>query len=293
MSRFSTIDLSKLPAPDIVEVLDFEAVFAALMADVTNRLHAAGISYDVGALETDPVAIVMQAAAAREVLMRARVNDGVKAVMLAYSWGTNLDHLGAYLGTARGAGESDDRFRARIQLAIEAFSTAGPYGAYYYHAMSAAPADIKDVLVVGPESGIVSPGQVGIYVLSYIGSGAAGPALIAAVQATCDGDDARPLTDEVLVSSAGIETYTVEMTIKVPRGPDAETIRTLVQDRLTEYVASRHAIGRAVSIAGLYAAGMAPGVEDVDLATPTADVEPGATTAAYCTAATVLVEILD
>ena len=38
--------------------------------------------------------------------LRARINDAARAVLLASSYGTNLDHLGALFATARQEGES-------------------------------------------------------------------------------------------------------------------------------------------------------------------------------------------
>jgi phage-related baseplate assembly protein len=290
MTRFTAIDLSRLPAPAIVETLEYETIYQAMLADAKNRLAGAGVDYDVDTLETDPIIISLQAAAFRELLLRQRVNDGVKAVLLAFSWGTNLDHLGAYLGTARKDGEEDDDFRARIQLAIEAFSTAGPYGAYRYHALSAHP-DVRDVMVLGPESEEVDPGQVGIYVLSSVGNGVPESDVTAAVLAACSADDVRPLTDQVLVSAATVTNYQVDVTITVPRGPDAETVRGLAQQRLDDYVTARHGLGLSVTLAGIIAAAMAPEVVDATVNAPAADVAPGATGAAYCTAVVVTVEI--
>ena len=292
MSRFSAIDLSKLPAPAIVEELDYEAIFQAMLGDAKNRIAAAGGVLDVGNLESEPLVIGLQAAAYREMLLRQRVNDGVKAVLLAYSWGTNLDHLGAYLGTARKDGEEDDDFRARIQLAIEAFSTAGPYGAYRYHALSAH-ADVRDVAVLGPESGEVDPGQVGIWVLSKVGDGAAAADLTDAVYAACSAEDARPLTDQVLVFPAEVVSYQIDVTIKVPRGPDAEVVRQLASKRLDDYVTARHGLGLPVTVAGIIGAAMAPEVVNVEVTEPAADIEPGETGAAYCTASVVTVEVME
>jgi phage-related baseplate assembly protein len=292
MSRFTAIDLSKLPAPEIVEKLDYEALFQSLLTDAINRLTVAGIAYDVSELESDRLVIILQVAAELELLLRQRVNDGIKAVLLAYSWGTNLDHLGAYLGTARKDDEDDDDFRARIQLAIEAFSTAGPYGAYRYHALSAH-ANVRDVAVLGPESDDIDPGQVGIYVLSSVGNGAAETELTDAVLAACSAEDVRPLTDEVLVYAADITNYQVDVTIKVPRGPDPEVVAELSRQRLRDYVTARHGLGLSVTLAGIIAAAMAPEVVDVDVSSPDDDIEPGATGAAYCTASVVTVEVME
>ena len=293
MSRFTKVDLTKLPAADAIEALSKETILSEVVADMTNRMASRGIPYDVGAMETDPFKILAEVFTERETNLRARVNDSVKAVLLAYSWGTNLDHIGARLGVERQDGEADDRLRDRIQLAIEAFSTAGPNGAYVFHGYSASPL-VKDLAVYGPESEIVEPGEVGVYVLSTEGNGAASEELLALVETKLNEDDVRPLTDYPLINSAEIVPYQIALTIKVPRGPDAEAIRTFVQQRITEYVTSRHAIGRSVSLAGIIAAAFVQGaVEDVDVASPSDDIETTPTQAAYCTAAEVFVEVLE
>ena len=292
MSRFSAIDLSKLPAPAIVEELDYEAIFQAMLGDAKNRIAAAGGVLDVGNLESEPLVIGLQAAAYRERRPRPGVHGGGKGVLRHCSLGTNLDHLGAYLGTVRKDGEEDDDFRARIQLAIEAFSTAGPYGAYRYHALSAH-ADVRDVAVLGPESSEVDPGQVGIWVLSRVGNGAPEAELTDAVYDACNAEDVRPLTDQVLVYPAEITNYQVDVTIKVPRGPDAETVAELARQRLGAYVTARHGLGLPVTVAGVIAAAMAPEVVDVDVSSPADDIDPGETGAAYCTASVVTVEVME
>ncbi|MEL0625209.1 baseplate J/gp47 family protein, partial [Marinomonas arenicola] len=73
---------------------------------------------------------------------------------LAYATGTNLEHLSALWGVSKQDGESDDRLRSRTQLALEGFSTAGPFGAYVYHSL-AADSRVKDVAVSSPSAGQV------------------------------------------------------------------------------------------------------------------------------------------
>ncbi len=56
-------DISGLGRPAVIEALDYEAILMALMADANARFAAAGIPYNVGTLETDPVKIVLEVAA--------------------------------------------------------------------------------------------------------------------------------------------------------------------------------------------------------------------------------------
>lgn len=162
MSGFSAIDLTKLNAPDIVEQLDFEQVLADMLSDLQSR-----DSTFTALLESDPVMKVLEVAAYREVLLRARINDASKAVMLASAIGTDLEHLAAYFGVERQlidpgdedaippippSFEDDDRLRKRTQLSLEGHSIAGPVGSYIFHALAASPM-VKDVDVASPEPG--------------------------------------------------------------------------------------------------------------------------------------------
>ena len=93
---YTAIDLSKLPAPAIVEPLSYEIILGEMLA------HLVELDPDLTALvESDPAMKVLQVAAYREFLLRQRVNDGSRSVMLAYAAGTDLDQLGANLNVAR------------------------------------------------------------------------------------------------------------------------------------------------------------------------------------------------
>ncbi|MCC5807243.1 MAG: baseplate J/gp47 family protein [Opitutales bacterium] len=169
MTSGTPIDLSQLPPPDVVEPLDFEAVFAAMLADLRER----DPEFDA-LVESDPAYKILQTAAYRELLIRQRVNDAGRAVMLAYATATDLDNLAALLGVARLPGESDTALRRRAQLSLEGFSTAGPRGAYMFHSLSAL-AEWPDPDEAGEswtqaakDAAVVSdqPGTVTVYVLA-------------------------------------------------------------------------------------------------------------------------------
>ena len=87
----SSVDLSALPAPQVLEDLDFEALFQADLA--TFRSHM-GDNWDA-AVESDPVTKLLEVGAYRKLLNRARVNDAAKALLLAYAQGSDLDQLAA------------------------------------------------------------------------------------------------------------------------------------------------------------------------------------------------------
>ena len=84
------IDLSRIAPPEVVESLDFEAIYQEMM-DEFRRIYPDWTA----ALESDPVVKLLEVAAYREMLMRARINDAARAVMLAYAGGSDLEHLAA------------------------------------------------------------------------------------------------------------------------------------------------------------------------------------------------------
>lgn len=258
------VDLSKLPPPDIVEVLDFEAILAARKARLKELLDERGVLPDWDSTnESDPLVIFLEENAYREMMLRGRVNDGIRAVLLATSTGADLDHLGARDDVLRmvvQAGdpdavppvptimEDDERFRRRIQLAFEGFSTAGPEGAYIFHTLSA-DVRVKDCSVTRPQ-----PGDILVTVLSTEGDGTPSPEILANVAAALNVTKIRPLNDTVIVAAAEIIPYAIEAQIELATGPDAETVRQAGIAEAQAYAASVHACGGLAARSGAGAA---------------------------------------
>jgi len=294
---FTAVDLSLLSAPDVVEQIDFEAVFAAMLADLQARDPTF-----TALVESDPAYKILEVAAYRETLVRQRVNEAAKAIMLAYATGADLDQIGANFNVQRlvldpgdpndvppvpPTYESDTELRRRIQLSFEGFSTAGPRGAYIFHALGADP-DVLDASVQSPV-----PGEVLVTVLSRQGDGTADPALVLAVAAVLSADDVRPLTDQVTVQGATIVTYTVEAVLTLYSGPDPAVVLATAQAALDAYVAARQRIGQDVTRSGIFAALHQPGVQNVALAAPAADLVIGLGEASFCTGTDVTVGGVD
>jgi phage-related baseplate assembly protein len=272
MSNFTPIDLSKLPAPDVIETLDFEN----LLTNYINDFAARNPNYST-LLESDPAIILMQVVAYREMLLRARINEAAKANMLAYATKGDLDNLAAFFGVERLEDETDERLRKRTQLALEGFSTAGPVGAYIFHSLSASN-EVKSVSVKSP-----NPGEVLVTILSNIGDGTVSQELIDSVLAKLNEDDIRPLTDLVSVQGAEIINYQVEAVITVYSGPSSAVVETEANDALQKFISDRHEIGRVIAISGIYDALHVDGVKKVELISPLADVETTNEQAPYCT----------
>ena len=282
------VDLSRLPAPVLVEQLTFDQIVAALVAAVQARFPA----FDA-TLDSEPVMLLLQAAAYREVLLRADFNDAARQLLLAFAGGAHLDHLGALVGLLRlvivpadpltGSAaimEGDEAFRQRIVLAPESFSVAGPDLAYVAFARRA-DGDVADASVISP-----APGEVVVTVLSATGNGVAPAALLAKVRAIVDDKAVRPLTDAVTVQSATIVPFAIVARVWTFSGPDAALVLDTGRDRLAAYLADSRRLGRAIRRSGIEGALQVAGVERVELQ-GWADIVPDATRAAHCTSVTV------
>ncbi|WP_338567492.1 baseplate assembly protein [Erwinia sp. E_sp_B01_3] len=290
----ATIDLSQLPAPDVVEILDYETLLAERKATLIS-LYPAEQQDAVArtlALESEPVVKLIQENAYREVILRQRVNEAASAVMVAYALADDLDQLGANSGVTRltltaadettipptaAVMESDDDFRLRIAAAFEGLSVAGPSGAYEFHAKSA-DGRVADASAISP-----SPACVTVTVLSREGNGVAAADLLAVVDAALNDEDVRPVADRVTVQTAEIVDYAVDAVLYLYPGPEAEPIRAAAEEKLAAFVSTQARLGRDIRKSALYAALHVEGVQRVELAEPAADVVLDKTQAAYCT----------
>ena len=277
MSRFSAIDLSQLAPPQLIETISYESILAEQKAWVVAQWDALRVSrpdlpaLDTLGLETEPITIILEVMAYRETLMRSLVNDKARAVLLAYAVGTDLDHLGALydvrrMSIANPAGgaaiaESDERYRRRIQLAPEAFSVAGPAGAYEFHALSVS-LDIADAHAFSPGDGRVT------VVLAGNDGTDVSDAVLLAVFDKLDRDDVVPLTDQRSVVRAERVFYDVALNLVIQRGPDPATILRVAETSVRNYASSRYRIGSEVYGVGVTAAAKVGGVDDVIAAFP-------------------------
>ncbi|GKW43303.1 MULTISPECIES: baseplate assembly protein [Pectobacterium] len=287
------IDLSQLPAPAVVEELDYEAIYTerkAMLLSLYPEDQRAAVARTL-ALESDPLVKLLQENAYRELLWRQRVNEAARAVMVAFAQGNDLDQLGANFSVSRlvitpaddstlpptpALMESDSDLRLRIQQSFEGLSVAGSVGAYQYHGRSA-DGRVADVSVISP-----SPASVTVSVLSREGDGSASPELVAIVAAALNGEDVRPVADRVTVQSAAIVPYEIDATLYLYRSPEAEPVRAAAEQKLKAYISAQHRLGRDIRRSAIYAALHVEGVQRVELTTPAADIVLTAGQASYC-----------
>lgn len=289
------INLSELPAPDILTTLNFEVVLSNYKAKLIEFYPACA---DVLELESEPLVKLLQLAAYREMLLTARYNDEARALLLAYATGTDLDHIGFtyYRGELRlvitvadddaippvlEVLESDDDFRNRLALKIESYSTAGPTDAYNFHALSASGL-VKDSSCTSPQAGTSL-----ITVLSRIGSGVPDAALLDIVRDKLSIQTIRPQCEEVIVQAATVHEYELIATLYTYAGPDNSLVLTAAEQELIKYTEQHHRLGHDHTVTGLVAAAHRPGVQKVTL-NITEDLVASKLEANYCTSITVL-----
>ncbi|HEH4464821.1 TPA: baseplate assembly protein [Citrobacter braakii] len=289
-----TIDLSQLPAPDVVETLDFETILAERKATLVSLYPEE--QQDAVArtlvLESEPLVKYLEENAYREVIWRQRVNDAAKGCTLAYASNNDLDVMAGNNNTGRqivtpaddstipptpAVMESDTDLRLRAQQAYEGLSVAGPVGAYEYHGRSA-DGRVADISVVSP-----SPACVTITVLSREDDGTASDELLTIVEKALNAEEVRPVGDRVTVQSAEIVPYQIDAKLYFYPGPEAAPIRQAAEEKLKAYISAQQRLGRDIRQSAIYAALHVEGVQRVELAAPLADIVLSKYQASCCT----------
>jgi phage-related baseplate assembly protein len=129
--------------------------------------------------------------------------------------------------------ESDDRYRYRIWLAIESFSTCGPEQAYEFWALSADPDIIQCVVYSAPEIA----GEVWLYPLL---SGGVVPTddILTLVEAACSDSTRRPVTDFVTAYAPTLVTYTLDITYYIVSENEVlfATIQAAVEQAVADWI---------------------------------------------------------
>ena len=290
----AVIDLSQLPAPQIVDVPDFETLLAERKAAFVALYpvdEQAAVARTL-AFESEPITKQLQESTYREVLLRQRINEAAQAVMVAYALGGDLEQLAANYNVKRltvtpadndavppvaAVMESDEALRLRVPAAFEGLSVAGPTAAYEFHARSA-DGRVADASATSP-----APAEVVLTVLSREGDGAAENDLLTVVERALNSESVRPVADRLTVRSAEIIPYSVDATLFLYPGPEAEPVMAAAKASLQKYIASQTRLGRDIRRSALYAALHVEGVQRVELASPLADVVLDKTQAASCT----------
>lgn len=308
-----TFSIANLPEPELIEALDFEAIFRDLVTDFRAR-HP---DY-TALLESDPAMKLLEVFAYREMILRQRVNDAFKATLLAFAQGGDLDNLAAFYGVNRQDPETDEQLRDRTIERIKGSSTAGGAAWYRFQALTS-DNRIADALVTSP-----APGQVRIAVLSLEGEqikaatgseldtiaavygltrttapvesdadfrtriyqfalgnrgdGAASNQLLSVVNTKMQSDTVRVVTDTVSVLSATIALVNVVANIYLLPDQPVAILNGLEQKIRTAFRA-QSGLGWDLTPSWLISQLHIPGVQRVELSSPTGVVVADSTTA--------------
>lgn len=304
MKLVGPIDLSLLPAPIVIEPLDYEAIYAerrAALLDLVDPAQREAVESTL-ALESEPLTKLLQENAYRELVWRQRVNEAAQALMLAYSRESDLDQLAANYNVERltihpgdpsavppipPVKESDSQLRIRAQQAWEGLSVAGPRSAYVFYALSA-DGQVADATTVSP-----SPAVAVVTVLSVEGDGTAPPDLLQRVDTALSADDIRPVADRLTVQSAQIIDYHIDATLYVNPGPEQEPILDAARASIEHYITEQRRLGRDIRRSAIYAALHVEGVHHVGITAPAEDLPLDPTQAGHCTGIELTIEVYD
>ena len=298
------IDLTQLPAPSVVEVLDFEAILATRKAHLVSLLPEAELAAvrALLELESEPATKLLEENSYQEIILRNRVNEAGKAVMLAFALDGDLDQLGANVNVARlvitpanpnalppvaAIMEDNDAYRLRIQEAPDGLSVAGPKASYEFHARSS-DGRVKDASATSP-----APANVIVTVLANNDTGIADAALLAIVARALNAEEVRPLGDRLTVQAAQVIDYQIEATLFIGVGPEVPILLDAARANALRVSQPRRPLGHSIYRSACSAAVHVEGVRKVVLTSPAADIELNATQAARCTAIKLNVVVLD
>ena len=275
------IDLTRLPAPKVIEELDFETIFerkkTALLELVPSSVRetiAATLS-----LESEPLTIDLQQQAYQEMILRQRINQAAASTLLAFAQGSDLDHLAAAKGITRkivrqadptalppveALYETDDDLRRRVQLYPEKLAAAGPRAAYEAHALDAHP-KIIDARAVREVAGTVC-------VFIKAADGVPSAEILQAAQDYLSAETRRPLCDTVKVKAGRPKAIRITARIRDESGPDLTLVKDKQLDDLKKMLEKNSRLGASIALSKIIGALDTDGVKKIEMASPLEDI---------------------
>ena len=275
------IDLTRLPAPKVIEELDFETIFErkknALLELIPSSVRetiAATLS-----LESEPLTIDLQQQAYHEMILRQRINQAAASTLLAFAQGSDLDHLAAAKGITRkivrqadptalppveALYETDDDPRRRVQLYPEKLAAAGPRAAYEAHALDAHP-KIIDARAVREVAGTVC-------VFIKAADGVPSEEILQAAQDYLSAETRRPLCDTVKVKAGRPKAVRIAARIRYESGPDLTLVKDKQLDDLKKMLEKNSRLGASVALSKIIGALDTDGVKKIEMASPVEDI---------------------
>lgn len=259
-------ELANLPEPTLIEQISFEARLTLFRTRAVELFAAAGIEYDVEQIEADPLQVILQVVTYADSLLRQRVNEAIRANLLAYATGTDLDHLAQFYDVIRNSGETDERLRTRIILTIRGRSTGGTEPRYRSVALASSPRVLDAaVYTVGKDP------TVRVAVFSTDNSGVADQALLDIVNAALQDPAVRMVNDVIVVAAAS--RVATPITANVWLLPETgSTILDQMSAALTAAWTEQIVLGRDVTRSWIIAKLSLDGVQKIEIVAPVADV---------------------
>lgn len=258
-------ELANLPLPVIIEQISYEDRYAIFRNQLVAIFAAAGIDYDVEDLETDPAQILLQTASYNDLLLRQRINEAIRANLLAFANGSDLDHLAQFYDVVRLTGETDSALRVRVVLAIRGRSTGGTEPRYRSVALGSDPrvADAA-VYTVGRDP------TVHVAVFSRDNAGVADAELLAKVDAALQASAVRMVNDRIVVAAASRLAMPVTANVWLLPESSAAIVEQM-KAKLRAAWSAQMGLGRDVTRSWLIANLMIDGVQKVEILAPAAD----------------------
>lgn len=270
-------DVSQLPAPTLIEPLDFEAAFEVVKADFLKRCP----QFDA-LVESDPAMKLLESFAYALMDRIHKDNEKAKQTMLSFATGTNLDQIAGNTVTLRqviveadpdaeppitAIYESDRDFRTRAQNAPERFTVAGPVAAY-----NALTRD-SDGLVRDAQTQAHTPeaGSVTVTILSHDHEGLASPELCAKVSAYLSADERRPCCDTVYVQPAELIDIDIKVALVFYAGADQKAAMALALQNLETYATDLFRINTELTLSAIHDQARVGGVHKVIVLSPNFD----------------------
>jgi phage-related baseplate assembly protein len=281
-TRFSLIDPSQFPPLTLDIIPDEEVIIQERLAQFKERWTfydpPLGAQYDVGETPFDPARIQIEAMAAAEVNIRSSLNAWGNATTLAHAWGDNLDALAsrfpgapARLNKGQPDEESDDRYRRRLWLSNNVYNTAGAAEAYLFHAVTAVP-ELRDVSATIERASLASDAIVVITCMVDGPDPRPSLAHLEAVRFTLARPSVAPESEVFAVRACRIIDLKVEARIWTYPGADGADVVKAAETEIAKLIRSQYYLGVDNSAEAFRAALYRPGVQEVELVNPIANV---------------------
>jgi phage-related baseplate assembly protein len=314
-SRYPVIRPELLQRPSVLESINTDQIIEDRMTRFRLRWAESdppnAAQYDVAPLEFDPIKIATENATYFELLLRDRVNQAARAVMLAYAFGSNLDAVASRYpgGVPRKEGESDDNYRRRIWLSPNILGPHGTTESYAFYALSALAANVVrdaaafttrgtgvvtiSVLLNKPwpmlseqaikaevdrqfRTGLIDPLKISFDTMPTAGLPIPSPDQILEIYKYIIADTRKGLTDEIVIARPKLKQLRYDIKLKTFPGYDTAGVLTNVVYNLMLLIEQQRWLGYDHTIMAIDGAlDRAGGVYNRTIVSPASDVVVG------------------